>query len=82
MKTTKLFYDWVLTHKDDDNIVISTNEHGMVVVTYVSKEFGDIQSLVLYINGDKITIKNLPFALENLSILSDKKEINIEFISN
>ncbi|MFV8814206.1 hypothetical protein ACNNLQ_03665 [Aerococcus urinaeequi] len=60
---------------------MSVNQAGNVAITYATKAFSEVQTLLFTITEDKIAILNLPFVFENLTILADKKEITFDVIS-
>lgn len=74
-------HGWVLTYQDNADIVVAVNQAGNVAITYATKAFGEVQTLLFTITEDKIAILNLPFVFENLTILADKKEITFDVIS-
>lgn len=76
-----LIHGWVLTYQDNADIVVAVNQAGNVAITYATKPFGEVQTLLFTITEDKIAILNLPFVFENLTILADKKEITFDVIS-
>ena len=81
MTKVNLIHGWVLTYPDNDDIVVAVNQAGNVASTYAAKTFGDIQTVLFTVTEDKIAIINLPFIFDNLTILSDKKEITFDMIS-
>lgn len=81
MTEVNLIHGWVLTYQDNADIVVAVNQAGNVAITYATKAFGEVQTLIFTINEDKIAILNLPFVFENLTILADKKEITFDVIS-
>lgn len=81
MTEVNLIHGWVLTYQDNADIVVAVNQAGNVAITYATKAFGEVQTLLFTITEDKIAILNLPFVFENLTILADKKEINFDVIS-
>lgn len=81
MTEVNLIHGWVLTYQDNADIVVAVNQAGNVAITYATKAFGEVQTLLFTITEDKIAILNLPFVFENLTILSDKKEITFDVIS-
>lgn len=76
-----LIHGWVLTYRDNADIVVVVNQAGNAAITYATKAFGEVQTLLVTITEDKIAILNLPFVFENLTILADKKEITFDVIS-
>lgn len=81
MTEVNLIHGWVLTYQDNADIVVAVNQAGNVAITYATKSFGEVQTLLFTITEDKIAILNLPFVFENLTILADKKEITFDVIS-
>lgn len=81
MTKVDLIHGWVLSYQDNADIVVAVNQAGNVAITYATKAFGDVQTLLLTIQGDSIAVKNLPFVFENLTIISDRKTITFEPLS-
>ncbi|MFW3497779.1 hypothetical protein [Aerococcus viridans] len=81
MTEVSLIHGWVLTYQDNADIVVAVNQAENVAITYATKAFGEVQTLLFTITEDKIAILNLPFVFKNLTILSDKKEITFDVIS-
>lgn len=81
MTKVDLIHGWVLSYQDNADIVVAVNQAGNVAITYATKAFGDVQTLLFTITEDRIKVINLPFVFENLTIVSNKKEITFEPLS-
>lgn len=76
MKKEKLIYDWIV--ELPKNCSIMTNEAGEVAILYMSKQFGDIQPLLLKLEADNVEILSLPHTINKIKVTM-AKQIRIEF---
>ncbi|MEY8370259.1 hypothetical protein AAK938_01665 [Aerococcaceae bacterium 50-4] len=81
MTKVDLIHGWVLSYQDNADIVVAVNQAGNVAITYATKAFGDVQTLLFTITEDRIKMINLPFVFENFAFFPDKKEISFNVFS-